>query len=112
MARRFLVVTVCLVATVAFLFGLIVAGSLTPAPAQSATKSTVPALRPSKLTTSGPAVASFADIAEQLNPSVVNIDATSRSVSRPRQRAGNPLPDSPDLFGRAPERERQRRWCE
>ena len=56
MARRFLVVTVCLVATVAFLFGLIVAGSLTPAPAQSATKSTVPALRPSKLTTSGPAV--------------------------------------------------------
>ena len=107
MARRFLVVTVCLVATVAFLFGLIVAGSLTPAPAQSATKSTVPALRPSKLTTSGPAVASFADIAEQLNPAVVNIDATSRTASRPKQRAGNPLPDSPDLFGRAPERERQ-----
>jgi serine protease Do len=107
MARRFLVVTVCLVATVAFLFGLIVAGSLTPAPAQSATKSTVPALRPSKLATSGPATASFADIAEQLNPAVVNIDATSRSVSRPKQRAGMPLPDSPDLFGRAPERERQ-----
>ena len=37
MARRFVVVTVCLVATVAFLIGLIVAGSLTPAPAQSAT---------------------------------------------------------------------------
>ncbi len=107
MARRFLVVTVCLVATVAFLFGLIVAGSLTPAPAQSATKSTVPTQRPSKLATSGPAVASFADIAEQLNPAVVNIDATSRSVTRPRQRAGNPLPDGPDLFGRAPERERQ-----
>jgi len=107
MARRFLVVTVCLVATVAFLFGLIVAGSLMPAPAQSATKSTVPALRPSKLTASGPAVASFADIAEQLNPAVVNIDATSRTASRPKQRAGNPLPDSPDLFGRAPERERQ-----
>ena len=108
MARRFLIVTVCLVATVAFLFGLIVAGSLTPAPAQSATKSSAPALRPAKLATSGPAVASFADIAEQLNPSVVNIDATSRSVvSRPRQRAGMPLPDSPDLFGRAPERERQ-----
>jgi len=87
MARRFLVVTVCLAATVAFLFGLIVAGSLTPTPAQSATKPNVSALRPSKLTTSGPAAASFADIAEQLNPSVVNIDATSRAGSRPRQRA-------------------------
>ena len=107
MARRFLVVTVCLAATVAFLFGLIVAGSLTPTPAQSATKSTVSALAPSKLTTSGPAAASFADIAEQLNPSVVNIDATSRAGSRPRQRAGATAPDSPDLFGRAPERERQ-----
>ena len=107
MARRFLVVTVCLAATVAFLFGLIVAGSLTPTPAQSATKPNVSALRPSKLTTSGPAAASFADIAEQLNPSVVNIDATSRAGSRPRQRAGAASPDSPDLFGRAPERERQ-----
>ena len=100
MARRFLVVTVCLAATVAFLFGLIVAGSLTPTPAQSATKPNVSALRPSKLTTSGPAAASFADIAEQLNPSVVNIDATSRAGSRPRQRAGAAAPDSPDLFGR------------
>jgi len=107
MARRFLVVTVCLAATVAFLFGLIVAGSLTPTPAQSATKPNVSALRPSKLTTSGSAAASFADIAEQLNPSVVNIDATSRAGSRPRQRAGIALPDSPDLFGHPPERERQ-----
>jgi serine protease Do len=107
MARRFVVVTVCLVATVAFLIGLIVAGSLTPAPAQSAIKPNVAALRPSTLTTSGPAVASFADVAEQLNPAVVNIDATSRATTRPRARAGGPpLPDSPDLFGRAPERER------
>ena len=106
MARRFLVVTVCLVATVAFLIGLIVAGSLTPAPAHSATKSNL-ALRPAKLTTSGPAVASFADVAEQLNPAVVNIDATSRPGTRPRAKTGMPLPDSPDLFGRAPERERQ-----
>ena len=35
MARRFLLVTVCLVATVAFLIGLIVAGSLTPAQAEA-----------------------------------------------------------------------------
>jgi serine protease Do len=106
MARRFLVVTVCLVATVAFLIGLIVAGSLTPAPAQ-ATAPSIASLRPSKLATSGPAVGSFADVAEQLNPAVVNIDATSRATTRARPRAGMPLPESPDLFGRAPERERQ-----
>jgi serine protease Do len=107
MARRFVVVTVCLVATVAFLIGLIVAGSLTPAPAQSATKPTVAVLRPSKLATSGPAVGSFADVAEQLNPAVVNIDATARAAARPRARTGMSLPDVPDPFGRAPERERQ-----
>jgi len=106
MVRRFLFVTVCLVATVAFLIGLIVAGSLTPAPAQSATKPNGAGLRPT-LATSGPAVASFADVAEQLNPAVVNIDATAREGARTRPRAGMPLPDSPDLFGRSPERERQ-----
>ena len=109
MTRRFVVVTVCLTATVAFLIGLIVAGSMTPAPAQSATKPSLASLRPSKLTTSGPAVASFADVAEQLNPAVVNIDATSRASARPRPKAGAgmSLPDGPDFFGRSPERERQ-----
>jgi len=108
MARRFLIVTACLVATVAFLIGLIVAGSLTPAPAQSATGPSVAGLRPAKMATSGPAVASFADVAEQLNPAVVNIDATSRAgAAKPRARTGMLLPDSPDLFGKSPERERQ-----
>ena len=36
MTRRFVVVTVCLTATIAFLIGLIVAGSMTPQPAISA----------------------------------------------------------------------------
>ena len=107
MARRFLLVTVCLVAVVAFLIGLIVAGSLTPAPAQSATKPNAGVLRASKVPTSEPGTGSFADVAEQLNPAVVNIDATSRAVSRPRTSAGMPLPDSPELFGKSPERERQ-----
>ena len=84
MTRRFLVVTVCLVATVAFLIGLIVAGSMTPAPAQSATKPGVTAVRPAALATSGPGVASFADVAEHLNPAVVNIDATARAGARSR----------------------------
>jgi len=108
MARRFLVVTVCLVGTVAFLIGLIVAGSMTPAPAQSATnKPSRAVLRPARNPADAPANVAFADIAERLNPAVVNIDATTRAGSRPRTRFGLPVPESPDLFGRSPERERQ-----
>ena len=104
MTRRFLVVTVCLAATVAFLVGLIVAGSMTPTPGAICADSPTCAPRyvRRQLTTLGPAAASFADIAEQLNPAVVNIDATSRAGSASASaRPGLPLPDSPDLFGRA-----------
>jgi serine protease Do len=83
MNRRFAFVTLCLTATTAFLVGLIVAGSLTPTSARSdarvasrlaATKSTIPPLAN---------LVNFADIAERINPAVVNIDATSRGRSRP-----------------------------
>ena len=99
MSRRFLAVTIGLVATVAFLVGLIVAGTMTPAPANSAPE---PRLRSGRAVNTGaaPAVASFADVAEELNPAVVNIDATIRG-SRQRRR-GMPLPDSPELFERQP----------
>jgi len=107
MARRFLVVTVCLVATVSFLVGLIVAGSTMPAPAQSAPPATRSALRATATTTTGPLAGSFADIAERLNPAVVNIDATTRDGSRVRRRFEMPVPDSPDGFSRPPERERE-----
>jgi len=107
MTRRFLVVTVCLVATGAFLIGLIVAGSMTPAPAQSATTPTRAVLRPVKSAVDSSLSVSFADIAGRLNPSVVNIDATARASTRSRSRYGSLLPESPDLFGRPPERERQ-----
>jgi serine protease Do len=107
MHRRFLVVTVCLVATIAFLVGLIVAGSMMPAPAQSAPEPTRVAKRGISASTSGPLAGSFADIAERLNPAVVNIDATTRAVSRSRRRLDLQLPDSPDGFNRqTPERER------
>jgi serine protease Do len=80
MSRRFALVTVVLVATAAFLVGLILAGSMTPAPADSGTA------RPARLSAAArPASASatlvnFADVAEQINPAVVNIDATSRAT--------------------------------
>jgi serine protease Do len=77
MSRRFAFVTVVLVAAGSFLVGLIVAGSLTPAPADSRTSrppaTAVSMPRPGSV----PALVNFADIAAQLNPSVVNIDATS-----------------------------------
>jgi serine protease Do len=108
MPRKFLLVTVCLVATVAFLVGLIVAGSTMPAPAQSAPETTTRAsARTTAAATTGPIVASFADIAERLNPAVVNIDATTRDGSRVRRRFDLQLPDSPDGFSRPPERERE-----
>src|SRR5215213_4936402 len=105
MPRRFLVVTVCLTATVAFLVGLIVAGTMTPAPAVSATP-TRPTVRTLATSTSAPDSISFADVAERLNPAVVNIDATSRGTGRQGRRFA-PLPDSPDLFDRpqGPDRE-------
>ena len=111
MTRRFLAVTVCLTATVAFLVGLVVAGTMTPAPAISATDLRLAPLRAASAVALAPDAVSFADVAERLNPAVVNIDATSRGAARPRRRLSEPLPDSPDPFERpqAPEREGPRR---
>ena len=109
MTRRFLVVTVCLTATVAFLIGLIIAGSMMPSPALSASRQ--PRLSPARAANAAaaaPVITSFADIAENLNPAVVNIDASSRGTARNRRRFGVQLPDSPDLFDRQqPERDRE-----
>jgi serine protease Do len=105
MTRRFLLLTVCLSATVAFLVGLIVAGSMTPGPVAEAQTPRLTSVRPATVPLSASAV-SFADIAERLNPAVVNIDATSRG-NRVRRRFGMQLPDSPDLFDRPQERERE-----
>ena len=107
MTRRFLVATVCLTAVVAFLVGLIVAGSMMPAPAVSRPTAPISARVPTSATLVAPNVVSFADIAERLNPAVVNIDATSRGGERRRGRFGVPLPDSPDLFERPYDRERE-----
>jgi serine protease Do len=106
MSRRFVFLTVCLSATVAFLIGLIVAGSLTPAPTAAAQTHRVTTVRTPAAAALAAGVVSFADVAERLNPSVVNIDATSRG-NRIRRRFGMQLPDSPDLFDRPQERERE-----
>jgi serine protease Do len=106
MARRFLIVTVLLAATVGMLVGMVLTGDMTPARASSSTPR-LAASRTANAAAAAPAVASFADIAERLNPAVVNIDAVQRGNTRNRRRFGMQLPDSPDMFDRPSERERE-----
>jgi serine protease Do len=81
--RRFLIAAICLSGTVGMLLGLVIAGSLTPAPAVSFPGDV--ALAPSAPpVSSAPPVpggvaspVSFADAAERVNPAVVNIDSLS-----------------------------------
>ena len=107
MTRRFVVVTVCLTATIAFLIGLIVAGSMTPQPAISAPSAPQAPARLRAAAAIGPGLVSFADVAERLNPAVVNIDATTRGSARSRRFGGLPVPDGPELFDRPGERDPQ-----
>jgi serine protease Do len=88
--RRFTILTVALVAAVAFLVGLIIAGQFTAGPVVSTAPRAAP-LAPGSARLAGrmpgPAVVNFADIAERINASVVNVDATSSKTARaPRLR--------------------------
>jgi serine protease Do len=121
-SRRFTIVTVALTAVVAFLVGAIVAGgfrqptvvALAPPAVADATRqaaggtrsdgaAAVAAVSPAHGRASAAAnisLVNFADVVERINPSVVNIDATTRSVpDRRRRRSG--LPDAPDPFDRS-----------
>jgi serine protease Do len=110
MSRRFLAAIVCLSATIGVLLGLVVAGSMTPvAPLPSPFIPPAPALDPHVGSPRATTVAhltlpSFADVAERLNPSVVNIDAASS-----RRPAGALAPEPSELFERPSDRERVRR---
>jgi serine protease Do len=97
--RRFTLVTVGLVATVAFLIGLVVAGSLTPTPAISGSRT--PAATPIRLAPPSrggvPSVVNFADVAEQINPAVVNMDAATRDRQSGSSRRPGPRGPAPDF---------------
>ena len=97
MTSRFAYFTVGLTAVVAFLVGMVVTGSLTPSAATSAP--TVTALRPARddrpFLPGIAGVVNFADVAERLNPAVVNIDATARR--RARTSPGR-APARPEMF--------------
>jgi serine protease Do len=106
MARRFLIVTVLLAATVGMLVGMVLTGNMAPARANPSAPH-LPAMRSANAAAAAPALSSFADVAERLNPAVVNIDAVQRGTGRNRRRFGMQLPDSPDMFDRPSERERE-----
>lgn len=121
MPRRFLAVTLCLTAVVGLLVGLNLAGRLptayvNPAPSAPAIRSDasgvtharprLEAARP-PLPPGTPGATSFADVAERLNPAVVNVNATSRGESRGRRRVDADEPEGREFFGR-PGRDRDR----
>src|SRR5262245_20667096 len=89
MTRRFAWFTVGLTASVSFLVGMVVTGSLSPSPATSATPVVSRPVRDDRPLVPGIAgVVNFADVAERLNPAVVNIDASSRRrTARPEGRS-------------------------
>jgi serine protease Do len=85
MTRRFAWFTAGLTATIGFLVGAIVAGSLSPAPAVSAPAPALRADPPAVVAPAIPAAAfptSFADVAESANPAVVSIEVASRTRRR------------------------------
>ena len=99
MSRRFALVTVLLVAAGSFLVGLIVAGSLTPAPAVSRT--TRPASIPSTSArlVSSSSLVNFADVAERAEPRrrqrrrhFAAADPLSRTATAPPRKDGDGRP--------------------
>jgi len=111
--RRFTLVSLVLCSAVAFLVGVIIAGGagggLTPgAPIVSSAARTVPpaSRAPLKAPAPGTAVSpNFADVAERINPAVVNIDAAARggrNVRRPRAPDDPSDPQSPQPAPQAP----------
>lgn len=103
MTRPFVVASLSLTAVVAFLVGLSLSGGAAPAAAPVASPPPphdfVAAATPWPAPGAVSGAASFADVAEQLNPTVVNVDATSRGSGWERRRAPT-LPGRPDFFDR------------
>ncbi|MBA3296301.1 MAG: trypsin-like peptidase domain-containing protein [Acidobacteria bacterium] len=103
---RFTILTVTLASTVAFLVGLLLAGQLSAPVVTSAPRVAPPtAPAPRRAASVGTGPASFADVAERINASVVNIDATARGSSQSdSQRSYRRGPDEPPRDFDAPSR--------
>jgi serine protease Do len=101
MSKRFTLITLILATSVAFLVGVILAGGVTRTPVVSSEAVVKPANDRARARPSGAPPMNFADVAERINPAVVNIDAASNRPS-PREssrsfRSGDPLENPRDL---------------
>jgi serine protease Do len=112
MTRQFAWLTAGLTATVGFLVGAVVTGSLTPAPAVSAPAPLV-RIDPAPITLPGRVPGdvaaasfptSFADVAESANPAVVSIEVASRAR---RRATATPRPPNEPFGFRRPETPRR-----
>src|SRR5436853_2730671 len=101
MSRPFAFVTFALTSMMSFMIGLIVAGSVAPAPAASQPQRSPAEPRPAVVRArslparAGGSLVNFADVAERINPAVVNIEATTRggeSTGRRRRPPSDPTP--------------------
>jgi serine protease Do len=96
MSKRFTFITLALSTSVAFLVGVIMAGGVarTPVVSSAPVRESPSHDRPRTVSLNGSAgVVNFADVAERINPAVVNIDAASKPSGR----------SSPRLFQRGAE---------
>ena len=112
MSRRFTLVTVSLIASIAFLVGAIVAGGFGQPRVTAGETPARPTLnaprKPSSPSPIASPVANFADIVDRVNPAVVGIDATTRGGDtgdgpRRRRRSGS----DPFDFDSSPHNDRE-----
>lgn len=103
MTRQFAWITAGLAAVIGVLVGLIVSGRIATAPASPAPQPVTSVARAEPVvverggrTSAGAGSINFADVAERLNPAVVNIDATARGKRSRAPQEGQPR--RPDLF--------------
>lgn len=100
MTRRFAGFTVALTAGVSFMVGMVVTGSLAPSTATSAPA--ISEIRPARddrpFMPGIAGVVNFADVAERLNPAVVNIDASMRRRTRALPPGARRTPPRPEVF--------------
>src|SRR5438874_7562102 len=98
-SRAFTVVTLALATTIAFMIGLIVARSaaqapeptlVTPPAAAQPAAPAMPAVAAPAPTRQAAGLVNFADVAERMNPAVVNIEATTRGADISRRRRAQP----------------------
>jgi serine protease Do len=100
--RRYPLIALVLTSTVAFLVGLILAGGMPRGfvtPRVSGAQRSLAGVGPStKVGGASTSAVNFADVAERINPAVVNIDAATRAGHETRHRRGADDPDAPRDF--------------